>query len=97
MKRFKVFFIAFVLCWVALAFTYLFLDYSCSNNAGCSGEWGIVFFFLGAPWGLFWMAQTDGFSNFLNIMVISIFLNTLILSGVVQLLFLAVKFVRRER
>lgn len=71
-----------------------YLYFSCMVNPGCSGEYGIIFIFLGFPWIQYFPISTSGV---LMPVAISIMINILIISFFAELIHAGIAFFTRRK
>jgi len=86
LRTFKPFGITLAVCWGLIICLWLYLEAECTSNPACSGEHGILFVLLGLPWGM--LISSWSFLNPLLLLGICIFINTIIIGAIVQLIFL---------
>lgn len=87
MKRYRPFLLSITTAWLALGLLYVSFDAACVHNAGCSGEYGVIFVLLSLPWE---MPLMPFFPNTpLAPIAIGLLVNTLILGFFAQLVAIA--------
>lgn len=94
MNRYCFFIIAIAAAWLTLGLLFLSLDAACVRNAGCSGEYGVIFVLLGLPWDMPLMPFFP--ATPLVPITIGLLANTLIFGFVVQLAAIAWRRLRRR-
>jgi hypothetical protein len=93
-NRYRPFIIALAASWLALGVLYLALDAACVRNAGCSGEYGVIFVLLGLPWDMPLMPVFPATS--LVPITIGLLANTLIFGFIAQLVAIAWRRLRQR-
>lgn len=94
MKRYRPFIIAVAAAWLTLGLLFVYLDAACVRNAGCSGEYGVIFVLLGMPWDMPLMPFFP--ATPIAPIAVGLLANTLIIGLIAQLVAIAWRHLQRH-